>query len=400
MTRKKIFCKVERRQAKGNRTITKREGKCRINMEENVLLYEKILQYLKDKINNKELLPGDRLPTEMELAEQFGVSRITSKRALEELRSAGLIYRVRGRGSFVAKPGTGADATGGADTGINYRKIIAFVIPFSCANGGIINTIRGASRIASEKGYILDVKYSNNDPKEERELLEMLYDKGVGGIIFYPISDRMNLEVMNIFSLNEYPIVSIDRYFESVPVSYVVSDNQAGEYEAVKYLLELGHRNIAFISDNRIEDATSVRNRYFGYCRALKERGVAIRPEFVKNGDFFNLIREPSVRILQELLEEGVTAFCCINDYVAIFVLQCLKSLEVEVPQTVSVTGFDDLDISAMAYVPLTTVRQDMEKMGEAAAKYIVECIESGTYDYMKKTVPVELVVRESCQEI
>lgn len=369
-------------------------------MEENMLLYEKILQYLKDKINNKELLPGDRLPTEMELAEQFGVSRITSKRALEELRSAGLIYRVRGRGSFVTKPAAAANASDGADTGINYNKIIAFVIPFSCANGGITNTIGGASRVASEKGYILDVKYSNNDPKEERALLEGLYEKGVGGIIYYPISDRMNLEVMNTLSMNEYPIVSIDRYFESVPISYVVSDNQTGEYEAVKYLLELGHRNIAFISDTRIEDATSVRNRYFGYCRALKEQGVAIRPEFVKNGDFFNLIKEPALRMLKELLEEGVTAFCCINDYVAVFVLQCLKSLEVEVPETVSVVGFDNLEISAVAYVPLTTVRQDMEKIGEEAAKYIVECIESGKYDYMKKTIPVELVVRESCREL
>ena len=368
-------------------------------MDDNVLLYEKILQYLKDKINKKELLPGDRLPTEMELAQEFGVSRITSKRALEELRSAGIIYRVRGRGSFVAKPIQTENASG-AETGMDYKKVVAFVIPFSCANGGIINTIKGASRIVSEKGYILDVKYSNNDPEEERELLRMLYEKGVGGIIFYPISDRMNLEMMNTLSLNEYPIVSIDRYFESVPVSYVVSDNQGGEYEAIKYLLRLGHRNIAFISDNKIEDATSVRNRYFGYCRALKEGGIEIRPEIVKNGDFLNLIREPSLKILKELLEEGVTAFCCINDYVAIFVLQCLKSMDIDVPETVSVVGFDNLDISEMAYVPLTTVRQDMEKMGEEAAQYIVECIESGKYGYMKKTIPVELIVRESCGEV
>lgn len=366
-------------------------------MDENVLLYEKILRYLKDKINNKELLPGDRLPTEMELAEEFGVSRITSKRALEELRSDGLIYRVRGRGSFVADCQQLESTADKGGKGLDYRKVISFVIPFSCANGGIINTIKGASRVASEKGYILDIKYSNNDLDEERGLLQMLYEKRVGGIIFYPISDRKNLEIMNTLSLNEYPIVSIDRYYESVPISYVVSDNQSGEYEATKYLLELGHRNIAFISDNKIEDATSVRNRYFGYCRALKEKGVAIRPGIVKNGDFHNLIRESSIRILQELLKEGVTAFCCINDYVALFVLQCLKSLEIDVPGAVSVVGFDNLDISGMAYVPMTTVGQDMEKMGEEAAKYIVECIESGKYGYMKKTIPVELIVRESC---
>ena len=366
-------------------------------MDENGLLYEKILQYLKDKIVNKELLPGDRLPTEMELAQEFGVSRITSKRALEELRADGMIYRVRGRGSFVAEPGHLEKALDKTNRGFDYKNVIAFVIPFFCTNGGIINTIRGASRVVSEKGYILDIKYSNNDLDEEKELLQTLYEKGVGGIIFYPISDRKNLEIMTILSMNEYPIVSIDRYYESVPISYVVSDNQKGGYEVTKYLLGLGHRKIAFISDNRIEDATSVRNRYFGYCRALKENGLGIHPEFVKNGDFHDLLKEPALEVLKDLLEKGVTAFCCINDYVALFVLQCLKNLNIEVPDQVSVTGFDNLDISEMTYVPLTTVCQDMEKMGEIAAKYIVDSIEKGKYSHIEKTVPVELIVRESC---
>ena len=101
--------------------------------------------------------------------------------------------------------------------------------------------------------------------------------------------------------------------------------------------------------------------------------------------------------MLKELLSKGVTAFCCINDYVALFVLQCLKSLDVNVPEQVSVTGFDNLDISQMTYVPLTTVCQDMEKMGEIAARYVVDSIEKGKYSYMEKVVPVELVVRESC---
>ena len=370
----------------------------RINgMDENGLLYEKILQDLKDRIRDGKLLPGDRLPTEMELAQKFGVSRITSKRALEELRADGIIYRVRGRGSFVADPRQREKAAEKVSGGLNYKKVIAFVIPFSCTSGGIIDTIRGASRVVTEKGYILDIKYSNNNLEEERGLLRTLYEKGVGGVIFYPISDRKNLEIMNTLSLNEYPMVSIDRYYESIPISYVVSDNQKGGYDMTKYLLGLGHRKIAFVSDNRIEDATSVRNRYFGYCKALKESGVDIPLEFVKNGDLYGLQKETTIPILRELLEKGVTAFFCINDYVAIFVLQCLKSLKIDVPKNVSVTGFDNLDVSGIAYTPLTTVCQDMEKMGEVAAGYIIESIEKGKCSYMEKTVPVKMVVRESC---
>ena len=368
------------------------------DMDGNELLYEKILLYLKNMIQNGELLPGDKLPTEMELAEKFGVSRITSKRAMEELRLAGLIYRIRGRGSFVSGTEKEEETEEKPSAGTDYSKVVAFVLPFSCSNGGLMDTIRGASGVLAENGYILDVKYSNRSTEEEKELLESLYEKKLGGIIFYPISDRKNLELMNMFSLDEYPIVSIDKYFESVPVSCVVSDNQKGEYEAAKYLLGLGHKNIAFLSDVRIEDATSVRNRYFGYCRALKESGIPIRQEFVKNGDFRDLLKEPALVILKELLKDGVTAMCCINDYVAVFIIKCLENLGVRVPEDVSVIGFDDIDVGV--YAGLTTVRQNMVYMGECAARYIVNCNQTKSCDYTKTVIPVEMVQRESCAEL
>ena len=72
-------------------------------MSQKSLLYEHIINYLRKEINTGVLKPGDKLPTEMELAKKFNVSRITSKRALEDLRVEGLIYRVRGSGSFVSQ---------------------------------------------------------------------------------------------------------------------------------------------------------------------------------------------------------------------------------------------------------------------------------------------------------
>lgn len=365
-------------------------------MEDNVLLYEKITHYLRDKIEKKELRPGDRLPTEMELAEKFGVSRITSKRALEELRAEGLIYRVRGKGSFVTEPRIEESPADDASESMDYSKVIVMMIPFSLSNGGVMNIILGASGVAEEKGYILDIKYSKNDLEEERKLLESLYERGVGGIIFYPIADGRNLEVMNMLSMNNYPVVSIDRYFESLPISCVVSDNMRGEYEATKYLLELGHRNIAFITAARLEDATSVRNRYFGYCRALKEYGLEVRPELVKNGGLY----EQEQEILAKMLENGATAICCVNDYVAVSVLKHLRDMGVKVPEQVSVIGYDNLDFCELAYVPLASVEQDLVQIGERAARYIVDCIESGSYEYRREIVPVKLVPRKSCRRL
>jgi GntR family transcriptional regulator of arabinose operon len=236
-------------------------------MSENRLLYEKIISYLRQEIHSQNFKPGDKLPTEKELAQKFGVSRITSKRALEDLKVEGLIYRVRGSGSFVSGLEKNPDKFFGnsLNNRVDYSRVVPIVLPFDVSNGGIMNVVIGASRVMDEKGYILSIHCCNDDINEEKKLLLNLYEKNVAGIIHYPISDRKNLEIMNYLYLKNYPIVTIDKYYESIPISYVVSDNLKGAYEAVQYLISKGHKRIAFVSDGKIEDATSIRNRYFGY---------------------------------------------------------------------------------------------------------------------------------------
>ena len=94
-------------------------------------LYEQIFEHYRDKIVNRELMPGDQLPTEMEMAEIFGVSRITTKRALEELEREGLIYRKRGQGSFVLDLFQKKPNQPGA------KNVISIIIPSTSMRGGI-----------------------------------------------------------------------------------------------------------------------------------------------------------------------------------------------------------------------------------------------------------------------
>lgn len=377
-------------------------GKGFVNtMSQKTLLYEQITYYLKSEIKSGILKPGDKLPTEMELAEKFNVSRITSKRALEDLRIEGAIYRVRGSGSFVSERKSSPE-TGNMDVvgDVNRSKVIAFVLPFDTLNGGIMNVVSGASRAIEGKDYLLSIHCCNNNLDEERELLTQLYEKGVSGIMYYPISDSKNLEVANMFYLEQFPCVSIDKYFESVPLSYVVSDNLLGSYEVTKHLIELGHKKIAFLSDNRIDDATSVRNRYFGYSKALKEYGIPMDMRLVKNGDFHDLDEESGKAILSELIKVGMTAACTINDYVANFVINNLTQLGVMVPDNISVTGFDDLEFAGLLSTPLTTVRQDLVSMGQYAMEYLMDCIENGVNTRYQKVLPTQLIVRKSTKEI
>lgn len=370
-------------------------------MSEGTLLYEKIINYLKEEINSGALKPGSKLPTEIALAERFGVSRITSKRAFEDLRAEGLIYRVRGSGSFVTekKNITQSQIING-NSSINHRKVISLVFPMDTYCGGFMNVVAGASKVLDGTDYLLSIHCSNMRVEEEKELLMQLYNKRVGGIIYYPISDNKNIEIVNKFYLDNYPIVSIDKYFDSVPLSYVVSDNLKGAYEATKHLIKLGHQKIAFLSDNKIDDATSVRNRYFGYCKAMKEYGILIDERMVKNGDFAGLNEEKAGEILRELMDMGMTAACTINDYIASFVIKTLNELGYNVPKDVSVTGFDDLDFANLLSVPLTTVRQDLVQVGQIAMEYILDVIENGNQQRLQKVIPTQLISRNSTKEL
>ncbi|MDF2537623.1 MAG: transcriptional regulator, GntR family with LacI sensor [Herbinix sp.] len=374
-------------------------------MSENRLLYEKIISYLRQEINSQNFKPGDKLPTEKELAQKFGVSRITSKRALEDLKSEGLIYRVRGSGSFVSGLEKNLDKflSNNVNNRLDYSRVVPIVLPFDVSNGGIMNLVIGASRVMDEKGYILSIHCGNTDNNEEKKLLLSLYDKNVAGIIHYPISDRKNLEVMNYLYLNNYPIVTIDKYYESIPISYVVSDNLRGSYEAVQYLISKGHTRIAFVSDGKIEDATSIRNRYFGYCKALNENKIEIDEQIVKSGLYdmeINHDNEIYKKVVKELFDQGVTGICAINDYVASTLMKAATATGISVPQDLSIIGFDNLEFGKYLSVPLTTVQQNFYKIGKVAAQMLLEGIEGGEHKCFKNIVPTKLVERDSCSNI
>lgn len=364
-------------------------------MENAEPLYMKITNELREKIYNEEIKVGERLPTEMELIEEYKVSRITAKRALEDLKNEGLITRVRGRGSYVSY-----NATKSSDVNNVYRKVISVLIPFSNSMGGVMNIISGISDVVRKQGYIVELHCAERTVEEMGQVLETLYKQQVAGIIYYPKADNDNLELMNHFYLDKFPVVTVDKYYESIPLSNVISDDKKGMYDATKYLLELGHRKIAFVTDVKIEEATTVRNRYYGYAQALHEYGIPKEEMYVKNENVHLRNDEEAEKFLQEILENGITAVCAINDYMASYLISYMRTHGVDVPNQVSVIGFDDLELNQFMEIPLTTVRQNMYKVGREAGKLLLRMIEEKKFPNVRKVIPTQLVVRGSCKAI
>lgn len=364
-------------------------------------LYMVILEDLKARILNGEFKTDQQLPTEVELAEQSGVSRITSKRALIELEREGLIYRKRGSGSYVKKQENDNQLpeSTAMNSISNPNPIISMILPYLATNE--LEYIQGAADYLDSKGYYLSIHYSNWDKNKEKELLLRVPKIGSRGIILYPMSTMINIDVLNALYWNNYPLIMIDQYIESLPVTSVVSDNLEGGYQATKKLIDLKHKRIAFVSSISIEYRSSVRDRYQGYCKALRDHHLPVDPDlivtdFYEEADEHEDSNEFYKTMVSRLMDIGVTAIQVEHDHLAVDLLRSAIDMGIRIPDQLSIIGFDDHMISRLVEVPLTTISQDCTEIGRRAAELIVQQIENQDNKEQQITVPVRLVERSS----
>ncbi|SHK03683.1 transcriptional regulator, GntR family [Clostridium amylolyticum] len=370
--------------------------------EEKKPLYSQIVDYLLGLIKNKEILPGDRLPTELELMEKFEVSRITAKRALEELRSMGLIYRKKGHGSFLN------EQIAVENSNENSQSIISMIIPYENSTGRFIDYIRGAGDYLYSKGYFLSINCTDGDDIKERDFLMNIMSSGISGLIYYPTNRITNFDILSTLYIKNFPIALIDKYLNSLPLSYSVSDNFKGGCDACSTLIKEGHRNIAFLSSVNIEGVSSVRDRFLGYCKALRSHGIEIDNEFIID-DFLNSVygedfeknkKDKITSIIKTLMEKGVTAIVCENDYTALDIMKQLSDLKLQVPNDISLVGFDNLEILEQFGISLTTIEQDFYEIGKKAAEIVVNSIEGRANDQVKEIIPMKLIKRNSIKSL
>jgi LacI family transcriptional regulator len=191
------------------------------------------------------------------------------------------------------------------------------------------------------------------------------------------------------------PYVLVDTPNSDGEGTTVSSTNTQGAYDATRYLLELGHRQIGFITGSlNLQVAV---NRFDGYRRALEEYQVPFDIGLVREGNFLqHRGREAALDLLGRKVRP--TAIFASNDASAFGVMEAAEALNISVPYELSVIGFDDLPISEYAKPKLTTVRQPIKKMGEVAAKLLLEQLRGQATTSVE--LPTELVIRSSCAAI
>jgi LacI family transcriptional regulator len=192
------------------------------------------------------------------------------------------------------------------------------------------------------------------------------------------------------------PYVGVDVRVGGRRNAFVGSDHAAGVRLALAHLYERGHRRIAHIAGAR--NTVAGADRIGAFQRETRALGLELPEEYLREADFSS---EGGYRATSELLalEQRPTAIVAASDLMALAALQAIRDAGLEPGRDVAVVGFDDLEAAALAFPPLTTIRQDREKLGTLAAERAMELMEHPDTRPPDTILPVELVVRASTQE-
>lgn len=272
---------------------------------------------------------------------------------------------------------------------------IGVIIP-DISNAFFSEAVRHIQVELSKYGY--DMFLCNTEEKYANDLkyLELLISRNVDGLILTMSAESLTMDhqdtIKSMLKDSKIPYVLFDRFFEGNE-SKVYVDNEASGYEMTKHLLQNGHINIGVITGPLV--LNSSRDRLKGVKRALKESGIELEKDNVVTG-FYDM---ETGRIGGKKLLNQVSAIFAFNDLQAFGVIETAKQLNKQIPQDVSLVGFDDIFYSAILETQLTTVRQPIYDMSKAISDLLMKMVSDIEHHEVIK-LPAVLIQRNSVKKI
>lgn len=251
---------------------------------------------------------------------------------------------------------------------------------------------RSIQDTAKEFGYWVIQASTDDDQEKADSLINSMIKLGVEGIVFASctLHDRSVERLID----DHFPVVLLNRKLKRDKGDYVVLDNTYGAYLIVNHLIHLGYKRIGFIGGPR--NVSTSADRYRGYFKALKEKGLEIDEEIIRHGYFSQDTGFKFTKMMMSLLHPPEAIFCG-DDYIALGSMKTLNELGMSVPNDVALVGFDDSEISSHPLIQLTTVSQNVKEMGRLGAKVMVERIEGKLKSPQKILLEPHLIIRQSC---
>ncbi|MBQ8489851.1 MAG: GntR family transcriptional regulator [Pseudobutyrivibrio sp.] len=346
-----------------------------------------IIRDIKKLINEGRYQEGDKILSENQLANKYGVSRQTVRKALSEMITEGYLYAMHGSGTFVA-------------TRKNHKRHTKNIAVVSTYMSDYIfpRVIQGINQVLDENGYSILLKTTNNSRKGEAWCMEELLSKNIDGMIIEPSQSAISCQHQVLYDQMDamgIPYVFIQGCYEAMmDRPFVMLDDVEGGKLITEHLIGLGHKNIAGIF--KADDTQGIL-RHKGYIKALQAAGIAYNPDLVIWYHTKDKTMKPMEGLIR-ILESGLSchAVVCYNDEIAADVIKGLQNIGRSVPHDISVTGFDN---SLLAHSKgITTIAHPQEELGKVAATTLLGLID-GTLPRKEAHIMLEpkVIERKSC---
>ncbi len=267
--------------------------------------------------------------------------------------------------------------------------VIGALVPYF-TNPSVVRRLQGVVSVVKGSQYDLILFDVESVERRDSYVRNVLRRQIVDGLLM--ISLTPTDEDVAELQRAHMPTVLVDARHPQL--SRVVVDNVAGGYMATRYLIDLGHRRIAYISDFLDDPFNSpVRDRFTGYCQALAEAGIPFRPEYHLQGIHG---RSAARQMMRQLLQlpDPPTAIFAYSDTQAIGVLEETQAQGVAVPQHLALIGFDNIEASE--YLHITTISQSLYASGISGCELLLQTMTEPPSEPQELLLPLELIQRQT----
>jgi len=283
-------------------------------------------------------------------------------------------------------------------------KIIRFV---ACTNEGIVTDtfqyqpffmelISYIEQIVSSKGYSLILSsISPNNLSQQLSRLEQ--QQKSSGILL--LGTNISAEQINALAKQYNNLIILDSYFESINSNFINMNNILGARQAGEFLVKLGHKKIGYVKSNIRMLNFDLRKKAF--FEVLEENSIFIDNKYVYSMSPTNIgINQEFKNNILKQKDDLPTALFCECDYMAISVIKTLNTLQIKVPDDISIIGFDNIKEADIINPELTTVHVKKKEIAQYAVEKLINIIENKDEDKIKLLIDTEIVERKSCKRI
>nr|HDH3837827.1 DNA-binding transcriptional regulator CytR [Salmonella enterica] len=276
----------------------------------------------------------------------------------------------------------------------NESRTILVIVPDIC-DPFFSEIIRGIEVTAAEQGYLVLIGDCAHQNQKEKTFLNLIITKQIDGMVL--LSSRLPFDASVEEQRNLPPMVMSNEFAPELELPTVHIDNLTAAFNAMNYLLDLGHKRIGCIAGP--EDMPLCHYRLQGYVQALRRSGIVVDPHYIARGDF---TFEAGANALKQLLEQPLppTAVFCHSDVMALGVLSWAKRQGLKVPDDLSIIGFDNIALAEFCDPPLTTVAQPRFDIGREAMLLLLDQMQGQNVSSGSRLMDCELIIRGSTRAL